>query len=427
MKLLKTSLLAALGIPLTAALAHANAFNINEHDARVTGRGGASAATNVGASSIIFNPGGIAVSEGTQIAISGGAYFATGSYENATTGKIETDSDPAIVPSVFVTSRVNDMIAVGIGFHLPFGLAVSWPDGHPQSDAIQDQTLRTYYITPSIGVNLNKQVPGLSFGAGLDLVPATVELEQTITFGDTQGSARLGGDGFGVGFRAGVMYQPEKLKQLHFGVMYRSNVNIDFQGKGDFDIAEPFRGQLPPDGDIQTSITMPQSVWGGVAFDPIPALQLEVNAVWIDWSSFNELRIALPGGTESVAPQNYEDKVTFRFGAEYKIPSAPVAVRAGFVYDPTPIPTSTISARLPDVNRKNVSVGGSYFLKDYGVHAGVLWVTPGERETSDVPFQPQYKGTYGVTAVVATLMLTGTFGGGSAAPPPPADPTMASR
>ena len=39
-----------------------------------------------------------------------------------------TDSSPVVVPAIYVTSRVHDMVAVGIGLHLPFGLAMSWPD-----------------------------------------------------------------------------------------------------------------------------------------------------------------------------------------------------------------------------------------------------------------------------------------------------------
>ncbi len=419
MKTLKQSLfmVACLG-----GVASGNAFNINEHDAKVTGRGGATAASNTGASSVIFNPGGIPVSEGTQVSISGSLYVASGSYEPAAGGaKTETDSSPAVVPGFYITSRVHDMVAVGLGFHLPFGLSVSWPDRHAQADVIQDQTLRTYFITPSVGINLNKQVPGLSIGGGLDLVPATIQLERAVNFGDTEGTAVLGGDAFGVGFRAGIMYRPPAAKGLKVGVMYRSKVALDFEGTGDFDIADPYRAQLPPDGDITAGINLPQSVWGGVAYSPIPELELEVNAVWINWAQAwdnNELRINLAGTDPSTgeqnfsaAPQNYKNTTTFRIGAEYALAKGKAAVRAGFIYDPTPISSETQTAQLPDVDRKNITVGGSYNFSDaYSAHLGILWVTPGERDTADTQYMPNYKGTYGVTALVTSLMFSGTFG-----------------
>src|SRR5690606_2695323 len=151
---------------------------------------------------------------------------------------------------------------------------------------------------------------------------------------------------------------------------------LDFSGQGDFDIADPFRGQLPPDGDITTSITLPQSIWGGVAYSPMPELELEVNAVWINWSKFEELRINLPGGVDTVQPQDYKNTVTYRLGAEYALPKQKAAIRAGFVYDPTPIPSTTLSATLPDIDRKNITLGGSKYFGDYGAHLGFLWVTP---------------------------------------------------
>jgi long-chain fatty acid transport protein len=401
-------------------VAWGNAFNINEHDARVTGRGGATAASNTDASSVIFNPGGIPVAEGTQVTIAGSLYIANGSYEPAGGGpKTETDSSPSIVPAMYVTSRITDMIAVGLGVHLPFGLSVSWPERHAQAEIIQDQTLRTYFITPAVGINLDKQVPGLSIGGGIDLVPATIELERDILFGSERGTAVLGGDAFGIGGRVGVMYRPPAAKGLKLGLMYRSAVQLDFEGTGDFDIAQPFRDSLPPDGDISASIELPMSFWGGVAYSPIENLELEANLVWMNWASTwedDQLRIDLPGtnamGEPNVttSPQRYENTTTFRLGAEYALPSYKAAVRAGFIYDPTPIQPETQTAQLPDIDRLNVTIGGSYYFGDFAAHLGLLWVTPGERETSDEPNMPQFKGTYGVSALVTSLTLSGQFG-----------------
>ncbi len=275
---------------------------------------------------------------------------------------------------------------------------------------LQDQALRTYFITPSVGLNLNNYVPGLSIGGGVDLVPATVTLERAVIFGDTRGTAELGGSAFGVGGRVGVQYRPAALKQLQLGVMYRSQVNLDFEGKGDFDIDPAFRGQLPPDGDITTSIKLPQSISGGIAINATPQLQLEVDAVWMNWKKFDELRIVLPGGVASVAPQNYEDRVTVRVGAEYALPSVGAAVRAGYVYDPTPIPNTTVSAQLPDGDRHVLSAGASYGLGSYDLNLGLVYVLPASQTTSDADYMPEFKGKYEITAFVASLSVLGRFG-----------------
>ena len=391
-------------------IASANGFYINEHDAKVTGRGGTSTATDTDPSSIVYNPGGLAVGEGTAFSIGASVISAQATYTDTNNQSTDTNGSPAVLPQAMISHRINDMFAVGIAFHLPFGLAVSWPDSSPQADVVTKQSLRTYFITPTVGVNLGKQVPGLSIGAGLDLVPSTVQLEQNLYFGSEQGHAVLGGSAFGIGGRFGVMYRPEALKQLSLGLMYRSQVNLDFTGTGDFDMAAPYRSQLPPDGDISTTLHLPMSISGGVAYRPIEKLEVELNTVWINWKKFDTIDITLADGSHTVQPQDYKNTVTLRVGGEYQI-NEKAAVRAGYIYDPTPVPSTTLSARLPDIDRHDVTAGGSYKVnKNLDVHLAALLVIPGSNKSSDAMYTPIHKGTYDVTAFVASLGLTGRFG-----------------
>ena len=113
MKNLRSNLFMSLGLVAGGgSLASANSFNVNEHDARVTGRGGAMAASDDDASSIVFNPAGLARIDGTNISIGGTLYVAKGSYENDSTSTVETDSPPTPVPNVYFGTRLNDMRAL---------------------------------------------------------------------------------------------------------------------------------------------------------------------------------------------------------------------------------------------------------------------------------------------------------------------------
>ena len=406
-----------------AGTASANGFVLNDHGAKATGRANAVVATDVDGSAIVHNVGGIAAQSGVNVMLGASLIFPSSSFEcssvqcDGTT--TDSESPMAVTPQVFVTARVHDLVAVGVGFHTPFGSRIVWPDDAPTTDEVLTQALRTYFITPSVGLNLDKFVPGLTVGAGLDIVPATVELEQEIFFGNAvEGSAHLGGKATGFGFRAGVQYRPRMVRGLSVGAAYRSEVKLDFTGDGDFDIPDPFREQLPPDGEISTSITLPQSFSFGVAYRPIPKLELELDGVWMGWSSFDRLEIELPDGTTTVSPRDYDDTLTIRFGAEYA--ALPMLdVRVGYVYDPTPVPGERLTAALPDIDRHVVTAGGSYHLtSNYGAHLGLVYVLPGSKTTAmDDPFAPAYKGTYDVSALVLGLSLTGRFG--AAAPPPP--------
>ena len=393
-------------------IASANGFFLNEHDARVTGRAGAATATATDPSSIVFNPGGLAVGEGTAFSIGASVISASATYNDTNKTSTDTNQSPAILPQLFVSHRINKMFAAGVGFHAPFGLAIGWPDSSPQADIATKQSLRSYFITPAFAVNLNDQVPGLSIGVGLDLVPATVQLEQNLFFGTEQGHATLGGTAFGLGFRAGVMYTPAALKQLSLGVTYKSQVNLDFTGTGDFDMAAPYRSQLPPDGDISTTLHLPMSISGGAAYRPMENLEVELDAVWINWAKFKDIDIKFADGTHSVQAQDYKNTVTLRLGGEYKLPKQKLAFRAGYIYDPTPVPTTTISARLPDIDRNDVTAGASYKInKNLEGHLAVLWVIPGSTTASNAnAYMPIYKGSYDVTAFVASLGLGGRFG-----------------
>jgi long-chain fatty acid transport protein len=432
---LRSCLFTTLGLVGISASASANAFNVNEHDARVGGRAGATAASNDDASAIVFNPAGLARVEGTQIRIGGTLYIAQGWYENATTPRVTTDSPPSPVPNLYLASRVHDMVAIGVGVHFPYGLAVSWPDAHPQSTIAQDSDLKTVFISPTVGLNLHEQVPGLSIGGGLDIVPSSVSLERSLEFGDTRGTVDLAADTVGFGFRAGVMYHPPAAPGLKLGVMYRSQVSLDYTGQADFDIADPYRAQLPPDGDASTTINLPRTVWGGVAYGA-DNLEVEVNAVWINWAKTftpdplrgddaTSLTIALPGGATSSVPQDYKNTVTYRLGLDYKLARQQANVRAGFLFDPTPIPRTTQTAQLPDVDRFAVSAGGSLKATDsLGVHLSALWVLPRQRDASSDPAAPIFRGTYGIHALVLTLGVTGQFGNTSR-PAPRGDATVA--
>ena len=108
-----------------------------------------------------------------------------------------------------------------------------------------------------------------------------------------------------------------------------------------------------------------------------------------------------------VQPKDYKDTITARFGVEYGLPQYNCAVRAGFIYDPTPVPRTTLDATLPDVDRYIVTAGASYQIHRFDLHLGLLWVTPQKRTTDPSPNTPEFKGTFDVQALVGSIGLSG--------------------
>lgn len=407
-QLLSATLLGLAASAAQVSVAHANGFVLFDHGAAATGRGNAVTATIEDGSAIVHNPAGVAIGSGTNILVGGSLILPNGAFTpEGSTDTIKSTAPRAFTPQFYVTSKVHDAIAVGVGVHAPFGSKISWSAEVPFADEVRSQALRAVFITPIVAVDLNRWVPGLRIGGGPDLVPSDVELTQDIYFGQATGSARLGGTAFGVGGRVGVMYAPPAVPQLSLGAMFRSDVKLDFTGNGDFDADQPYRSQLPPDGKISTSITLPQQISGGVAVRPVCGLEVEANAVWTDWKKVDKIDIVLPDGSISTSARDYISKVTWRAGAAYTIPTAQnVTVRAGYMFDPTPVPDTRLTGALPDMNRHDITAGASFRHGRYHVDLGALLVLPGSRKTSTTPGEPTYKGTYDLSA----LVLSATFG-----------------
>ena len=413
-----------LGLCLSGGTARASGFLLNEFDAEAVGRGEASTATDVEASSIYYNVGGLAVLPGASVMVGGSLIAPSSSFtQTGTDTKVNSTTSPQAIPGIFASYRIIDLLAIGVGFYTPYGLTINWPappQTNPEANIATSVSLASYYITPSVGLNLNKYVPGLAVGAGLDIVPATIQLQQAIYFGaDTAGNANLGAQAVGVGARVGAMYRPQFLPRLSVGVAWHSNVTESFTGSGNFESPPQYRQMLPANGDVSTTLNLPASVSGGVAYRPIDTLELEADVSWTEWSKLQSLNITVPSvpleymanGTTQVmsTPENYKNTTSVRVGGEYVLTNIGLSLRAGYIYDPTPVPSTTLTAILPDTNRNDICLGASKWLGEYAVHLGLLYVLPSSRETSSIPYTPEYKGTFDLSAFVATVSATGRW------------------
>jgi long-subunit fatty acid transport protein len=257
-------------------------------------------------------------------------------------------------------------------------------------------------------------------------VPASVRQRRDIPFGDEVGDVALSASGFGVGARAGLLYRPARRPDWAFGLTYKSPVVLDFEGEANFSAPPIYRPSLPPDGTGKTSITLPQSLMAGVSFRPLPEWELEVDGGWVGWSSYDRLDITLPDGTISRNERNWRDTGVLRFGTEYTFDGRWTG-RLGAIYDPTPIPTTTLDFQLPDAPRFDLTAGfGAELSPLLQVDIGALWVLPTSEQTAMAdPLSPPIKGTFAVEAWVFTLSVALRFGAESSpllAPAPPSPP-----
>jgi long-chain fatty acid transport protein len=62
--------------------------------------------------------------------------------------------------------------------------------------------------------------------------------------------------------------------------------------------------------------------------------------------------------------KNWFDAWAFRFGGNYEIYPG-MKVRAGYIYDMTPVPNSTFDPTIPDANRHIFTLGGDMEIKQF--------------------------------------------------------------
>jgi long-chain fatty acid transport protein len=393
-------------LALSPGLAHASGFHVDEQDARATGRAGAVTADPGGAAAVYYNPAGIAALDGVDVELGASSVTPSAKFKSADSGETtKARTQTFVLPQLFASWRASEVVAIGVGVYSPFGLALDWPASSPGRASLREAELRTFFLTPAVALNFSRWVPGLAFGAGLELVPASVRLTRDVPFGVDTGSAAISGEAFGIGGHAGLIFHPRPLPQWSFGVTYRSPVKLNFDGQANFDAPSIYRASLPPDGDIQTSITLPGSVNAGIAFAPTPEWKLELDGSWQGWSSYDQLDVHLPDGSVQSSLRGWKDSLTARLGSEYTFDER-WTVRLGAVWDQTPVPRSTLDFQLPDADRFDLTLGfGAQLSRNVQLDAGALYVLHQKRSTGTAPYEPPVKGRYAVDAWVFGLSL----------------------
>ena len=87
------------------------------------------------------------------------SFFAAG-----TNAETSIDNKASFLPQGFVTYRLGDVVSLGLGVYLPFGLKLEWPETSPGRTIVREIELRTYYVSPAVAHELSQWAPGLVCG-----------------------------------------------------------------------------------------------------------------------------------------------------------------------------------------------------------------------------------------------------------------------
>jgi long-chain fatty acid transport protein len=335
----------------------AGGFQLNEHGARAMAQGGAWAARAYDGSAMFFNPAGLGFQKENSLYLGSTIIMPTASYNDPLRNNKKTDMVSQVFTpiNVYGTYRINDDINVGLGINNPYGLGSEWPatwDGRKISIKVD---LMSFFFTPTVSYKVNDQ---LSLGIGANIVTGNVTINRVVDVPPlfAEPTVTLDLSAMGYGFNLGALYKVSP--EISVGVSYRSAVSLDATGTAKFTNNNTLLNL--PEGDAAASLTLPATAFIGVAVKPMENLELEADYQYVGWSSYDKLTIEFKKDPtkNSTADKKYENTYIIRVGGEYTMDA--LQIRAGYLFDNSPVLPKYVDPMLPDANRNGINIGAGY-------------------------------------------------------------------
>jgi long-chain fatty acid transport protein len=286
------------------------------------------------------------------------AVYYKGEYESAGTSGIDSAGEKTdlenqyfFIPNLYVTSKINDRLAIGFGEYTVFGLGFKWPDSFEGRYASggKDAELTTMTLSPVAAYKVTDNI-SVALGGRVERAELTLKNNIFLAPGVDDVGLKISGDDYSIGWNAAVLDKINNNFQV--GFCYRSKMNHSFD-----DVDFKFNPQIPTLGSIpvgltntsaKLDITMPQYVSAGLAWSQGP-LTVTVDGYWWDWSEINELKFKLDhpvaGSSSVVNPMKWDNTWTWAAGTEYKVNALDrvISLRGGFMYEQCPTPSETVN------------------------------------------------------------------------------------
>lgn len=293
------------------------------------------------------------------------------------------------VPNIHYVQPINDQWWLGASATSNYGLATEFNESYAAGPYGGKTDLQTVNFNLSTAYRLNQH---FSFGVGFDAVYARAKIEryagesgQALGLpADTQ-IAHLKGDEWGYGWNAGILYEVDENNR--FGLSYRSEVKIDFDG----DYKSSIPGYINPINQA-ANLGLPYGTGGST----IPgALTLNLPEMWelsgyhkvapqwavhyslayTSWSQFQELKATGSNGqTLFQKDEGFKDAYRIALGTSYFYDEN-WTFRTGIAFDDSPVPAQNRSISIPDQDRLWLSAGTSYaFNQDASVDVGISYM-----------------------------------------------------
>lgn len=395
--------------------AHAAGFYLQEQSVQGIGRAFSGEGADTGPDSLWWNPASIGGSTDYSGYVGVAGILPSGTVSDTGTLIVRPGQAPASVggsptafgplqsgalPSGAVAIPINNRIALGFAATAPFDFTTQYDSQSWARYSALRTRLRTYDLQPSVAV---AATDFLRLGAGLNIEYADATLTNALPNLVAQlpdGTESLKGNGWDLGWSVGAQVHNDVAT---LGVSYKSSIKHTLDG------AVSVAGLLGPlaannfAASTTASFRTPWQLIIGGRYKIVPSLTLNAQMVRLGWSEFNAISLGAP--VNAALPEGYRDTWSFAGGVDYDVNPA-WTVRAGVQYDETPTVDGQRDARVPDSNRVNFGVGGSFKANSHvTVDVGASYVLF-QSASIDRPTEA-YAGTLAATPILTSGELTG--------------------
>ena len=328
------------------------------------------AATAEDASTIFYNPAGMSLLSGPQFAVAGHAidlslkFSNSGSSRTAGNGTIPLGPTSggdggeaggvAFVPNIYLSVPITDKLTAGLGINAPFGLKTEYDSTWVGRYQGIETKVTTYNINPAVSYKLSDT---LAIGAGVDYQQLKVKFTNAVATGfpAPDAIANLDADDDTWGWNIGLIAQLSPATRI--GISYRSQMKYSLQGTTN--AAIPGGPTVLPSTNVTSDVTLPDMLSLSIMQKLNDKWDLLGDATFTRWSKIDTLTINSPGGPLDTLPFKFDDTWRLSFGANYHH-SEHWTFKGGVAWDKSPVQDQYRTVRLPDNDRKWVSVGAKY-------------------------------------------------------------------
>lgn len=386
---------------------------------RSTAMGGAVSASVTDFSANYYNPSGLALARGTDLSV---GYMAVEQHLSMNGADSRVDPVHGVVGGAVARGEVLGMpFAFGLATHLPndrLSRARTVRLDQPRF-ILYDNRPQLLYLSTNLAFS---PAPWLAIGGGVTFLAATrgsFNITGTAVLPDSLGRRseydsqlrhEVDADLTAVRYpEAGVTVRPADWLALALVYRGQARVNLEISALLDGDVDAGLL-TVPATYTLVSrtvNIFVPQQAVLGASVHPLEGLELGLDLTWVDWSSYESpvsrtateldvpLTSLLPPPTKP-SPEidpGFLGRIVPRLGVEYrwKVAAAfELPLRAGYVYERSPVPEQRGQTNFVDMDRHLLSLG-----------VGVVWKEPGEVLPGDLRLDAHVM--YGILPTRVTL------------------------